>query len=371
MNRRLRVFLLTNLPSPYRLPLFEKLADQIELTVGFCQSGDPERRWQISLQSDRVRYLTLPDRVFPMAIVWNPTLHAWLAREPFDVYIAGENFTNFPSVVTTWRAASRTRAPFLIWCEAIDTHYASGHKISNLYRRWLYARATAFIAFSGRTRQYLERRGAPPDRIAAGLQIIPQDQLPPPTRDKAALGLAGKTIVLYVGYFVARKGASHLIRAFQSTPGENAMLALVGSGPEEAELRRISHGDPRIRFVGHLDGADKSNWYAAADVFVLPTLHDPWGLVVNEAMAFGLPVIVTDAAGCVPDIVRDHDNGRVVPAGDVQALSRALGELLSDVALRRKMGERSRRIIADYTTEAASDRFLQAILRTIDHSQHA
>ena len=108
----------------------------------------------------------------------------------------------------------------------------------------------------------------------------------------------------------------------------------------------------------------RTAWYAAADLFAFPTLHDPWGLVVNEAMAFGLPIVATDAAGCAPDLVQG--NGLVVPAGNVDALAAALAQLLTDEALRCEMGQRSRAIIADYTVEAACSTFLRAIHHALE-----
>jgi glycosyltransferase involved in cell wall biosynthesis len=179
--------------------------------------------------------------------------------------------------------------------------------------------------------------------------------------------LAGKRVVLYVGYFMARKGLTDLITAFQAVATRNDILALVGSGPEETRLRCLSQHDKRILFPGHLEGAEKTSWYKAADLFVLPTLHDPWGLVVNEAMAFGLPVIVTDAAGCT-DLVRE--NGLVVTAGNPDSLATALGQLLPDAELRQEMGERSQVIISKYTVENASDAFLQAIRRALAHERN-
>jgi glycosyltransferase involved in cell wall biosynthesis len=363
LGRRPRVLLLTNIPAPYRLPVFEALGEHVDLNVYFCQGQDPGRLWQVEVRSECVHYELLPERNLhlpgSMKVIWNSGLWGRLQHIPFDVYIAGENFTTFPAVLSMLRAARRWNRPFILWSEAIDTPYASGHALSNAYRRWLYRQADAFIAYGQGAKTYLERRGAPSDRITIGFQVVPPEQLPAPIADKKALGLSGKTVVLYVGYFVARKGLHHLIQAFQAVPGENDVLALVGSGPQEKHLRAISRSDQRIIFPGYFEGAEKASWYAAADLFVLPTLHDPWGLVVNEAMAFGLPIIVTDAAGCVRDLVQD--NGLVVPAGDTGALVTALAQLLPDEALRRAMGRRSRHIISTYTVKSACDAFLQVI----------
>jgi len=363
-----RILLLTNVPAPYRLPVFEALAEHVALTVLFCEGEDPARRWSVDLDSCRARYEVLPSRRLSLpggaGMILNPGLASRLRETPFDVYVAGENFSSFPAVLALQRAARRWKKPLVIWSEAIDTAYASGRGLSNAYRRWLYRRSDAFIAYCRRAKEYLVRRGAPDDRIVVGRQVVPSEQLPPPAVDKVALGLKGKRVTLSVGYLISRKGVDILIKAFRSVAGNDDVLALVGSGPEESRLRAMAVEDPRILFRGHLDGAEKTSWYAAADLFVFPTLHDPWGLVVNEAMHFGLPIIASDAAGCVPDVVQD--NGLVVPAGDVKALSAALARLLEDSSLRSEMGERSRAIISRYTVDAACGAFLDVIGRVLD-----
>lgn len=369
-EQRPQVALLTNVPTPYRMPVFEALAEDVDLTVCFCQAEDPDRRWQVAPHSDRVNYRVYPACFLSLPghsrMVWNPGLWPALRSAPFDAYIAGENFTNLLSVLTVWRVARFWRRPFVVWSEAIDTAYASGHLVSNAYRRWLYRKADAFIAYGSKAKAYLVRRGAPAGRITIGLQVVPSKQLPGPVASKATLGLAGKTVVLSVGYFVPRKGLEYLVRAFRQAASEDDVLVLVGSGPEEAALKAESLGDRRIFFPGYCEGAEKTSWYAAADVFVLPTLHDPWGLVVNEAMAFGLPIVVTDAAGCT-DIVLD--NGLVVPARDINALADAVSCLLRDESLRSRMGQRSREVIATYTVEAARNAFLQTIRFALESGQ--
>ena len=355
------VLLLTNTPAPYRLPVFAAVAKEVELTVFYCEPRQPDRLWQMNVAESAVSHQFLPSRTVPLPglpLTLNPGLGQLLRQTWFDLIIAGENFSHFPAVLTAQRAARRQGKPFVLWSEAIDTAYASGHLVSNFYRRWLYGRTDNFLAYSEAAKQFLLRRGADEEKIFRGYQVVPPEQLPPPAESKAELGMASRQVVLYVGYFNQRKGLPLLIQAFQKVARENDRLVLVGDGPEKHTLAEMAAGDGRIQFPGYLEGAQKSSWYAAADLFVLPTLHDPWGLVVNEAMAFGLPIITTEAAGCAELVA---GNGRIIPANDVPALAATLHALLSDPDKRVTMGSRSRGRIAPYTVTTARDAFMTVI----------
>jgi len=168
-------------------------------------------------------------------------------------------------------------------------------------------------------------------------------------------------VVIYVGYLIPRKGVATLIRAYQQARRSDSVLVIAGDGPQRAELEAIARGDRDIIFTGYLEGEAKWRYFASADLFALPTYHDPWPQVINEAMYFGLPIITTDGDGSAREVVRHGDNGLVVPAGDVRALADALVRLLANEGMRRRMGERSQAIIADYTLERARDTFLRAI----------
>ena len=355
------VLLLTNTPAPYRLPVFAALGEEVELTMLYCEPRQPDRLWQVDVADTAVPHQFLPNRTLPLPglpLTFNPGFGQLLRQTRFDLIVAGENFSHFPAVLTAQRAARRQNKPFVLWSEAIDTAYASGHFVSNLYRRWLYGRTDVFLAYSNAAKQFLLRRGAQAEKIFRGYQVVPAEQLPPPAQSKAELGLAGKQVVLYAGYFNQRKGVPLLIQAFKKVAQDNDRLVLVGDGPEKNNLERMAGGDGRIQFPGYLERAQKTSWYTAADLFVLPTLHDPWGLVVNEAMAFGLPIITTKAAGCAELV---DGNGRIVPPNNVPALADALHTLLSDPDKRVTMEKRSRELIAPYTVATARDAFLKVI----------
>jgi len=371
-----KVLLFTNTIAPYRLPVFQELSQAVSLQVLFAQGQTPDRRWDARLAEYSFRHTVLPHRTLRLGNatqVTNPGLLARLWHHDFDVAVLGDNRQTALSGLLIGLVAWARRRPLVLWTGITPGEVSvarSGHgvqRLFSLYRRVLFRCAAAIVAYGTATRRYLAELGVSEDKVFAGTQVVPVEQLPPPAADRAVLGVANKTVILSVNYMVARKGLDVLIRAFRQVAGPDDVLVLVGSGPEEAYLRRLACGDKHILFPGYQAGAQKTAWYAAADLFVFPTLHDPWGLVVNEAMAFGLPIIATEAAGCALDLVQD--NGLVVPPGNTKALAAALAQLLADEALRLKMGQRSLDIVSAYTVGAARDTFMQGIHCALEQSK--
>jgi glycosyltransferase involved in cell wall biosynthesis len=174
---------------------------------------------------------------------------------------------------------------------------------------------------------------------------------------------------LNAGRFVAVKGVLDLLEAYanlDATIRSSVGLVLAGDGVLKEQLaRRAAQIRPgAVRFPGFMQKDRLPELYALADAFVFPTLSDTWGFVVNEAMACGLPVITTDVAGCVADLVQDGWNGCVVPAGDVSRLSWSLSKLATDDPLRRLMGERSTERIAGYSPAAWATGVAEAVAAT-------
>jgi glycosyltransferase involved in cell wall biosynthesis len=158
---------------------------------------------------------------------------------------------------------------------------------------------------------------------------------------RSRLGLpAASRVVLFAGKLVAWKAPELLLSAFAELAGGDAALTLIyaGSGALEPALReqaqRLAPG--RVHFLGFLNQKEMPAAYAAADVLVLPSSVEPWGLVVNEAMNFACPVVVSDAVGCGPDLVDSHTGG-VFHTNDGAALRNRLEAVLgSSVGLREK-----------------------------------
>lgn len=160
-------------------------------------------------------------------------------------------------------------------------------------------------------------------------------------------------VILYASKFMRRKHPDKLLEAFARlrSEGVSATLFLVGTGDMDAELRaRVDELDlAGVVFAGFVNQAGLPRVYAASDVFVLAAEDEPWGLIVNEVLCASMPVVVADEVGCVPDLVRDGVNGRLVRAGDVDSLTSALRDLVTDEPRRREMGKHSLDIISRWS----------------------
>ena len=168
---------------------------------------------------------------------------------------------------------------------------------------------------------------------------------------------AGRPVILYASKLMPRKRCIDLIEAFvrlKTSPGNNEpYLLIVGDGSERAacEASVRDAGATNVRFLGFQNQSQLGQFFDLCDVFVLPSVHEPFGLVVNEVMNAGKAIVVSDQVGCQPDLVEDGVNGKVFPAGDVLALRSTLESLLGNPETLRMMGRRSLERINQWSFE--------------------
>lgn len=206
--------------------------------------------------------------------------------------------------------------------------------------------------------------GVAPDRI----RVVPEPiDL---ARWDAVLGPAGSRTpvpkgILCVAHLYPRKDVVTLVEAVSRLPG--ARLRVVGDGPErrriEARALRLglgSGGEGRVELLGHVPLERLAAELRSAEVFCLPSLQEGFGIVFLEAMAAGLPIVAA-RAGAVPETVPDGECGILVPPGDSEALAAALGPLVGDATLRRRMGEAGRRRVRDFDAPLVASRFVEAL----------
>jgi glycosyltransferase involved in cell wall biosynthesis len=249
---------------------------------------------------------------------------------------------NQPAFARALVYAKAHRVPILSWVESTARDQRSGRAPLELAKRAFVRGYDGFFVPGRASFDYVRSFGVAGDRIAIAPNAVDASIFEGPHEPSD-----GIVRFLYVGRLDREKGLDVLLRAFAQVPGE---LVLVGSGPAEAELR-ASAGE-RVRFTGALPRAEVAAWYRRADAFVLPSRSEPWGMVLNEAAAAGLPLVATEGVGAARELVEDGVNGFRVPVGDERALTEALRWLAEDAAFRAAAGTRSRDLVARLTPEA-------------------
>jgi len=248
----------------------------------------------------------------------------------------------------------------------------------------VFERVDAFLVIGSRNRDYYRSFGVPDEKFFWAPYGVDNAwfSLPEPRRThardriRAQIGVSERTIV-FVGSakLIARKRPTDLVDAVASVRrrGNDAHALFIGDGEERAAIqaRAAALGIANATTIaGFVNQRELPDWYAAADSLVLPSdSRETWGLVVNEAMAAGLPVIVSDAAGCSVDLVREGDNGFTYPCGDVAALADRLSAIAElDAAGRRALGDRSRVRVKDFGIDVAV-RATEAAVRAVSPSE--
>jgi glycosyltransferase involved in cell wall biosynthesis len=222
-----------------------------------------------------------------------------------------------------------------------------------------------FLAIGSDNRDYFVSQGIRPTQIFMMPYCVDNDffaararaAAPARAELRASLGLeAGRPIILFASKFEPRKRPRDLLAAYQlllkkSTGRPMPYLLFAGDG----ELRSSIESEARsadlegVRFLGFRNQTELPALYDLCDVFVLPSVDEPWGLVINEVMAVGRPIVASDRVGCARDLVQDGVHGMKFRAGDVSALADALGYILADPVRAAVMGTASRDIIADWS----------------------
>ncbi len=343
----IRVAFVSVVPSPYQRDLFRALAErpEVDLRVYYLERESPDSPWPseplaswesilrgtwLQLGGARV-HLNLP-----------PDLRR------FDIVV----MNTLMSLTAQWIMRARLRTlPWIFWGERLT---GCGHLHDMLSAPVHRADGIAAI---GTVAQGAYRRRFPEPRnfcIPYHCDLAPFLTAPrPPPREFVTF--------LFCGQMIARKGIDLLLAAFE--PLEHARLLLVGREADLPSLfaRLRSETLSRIEFVGFQSPRDLASFFSKADVFVLPSRHDGWGVVVNQALGAGLPILCSEAVGAAHDLVEPEVNGLTFPAGDIAALAAAMRRCIDNRARLADWGDASRRKADSWTPEAGAAKWVEAI----------
>jgi len=369
------VLLLTNIPRPYREPLFSVMSECLtasghHLVVGYYsnlalherRSGEPVDRSKSCYDSVRATGI---DIVFGSKVLSIPTRAVWLvaSRRWAAVVVGGYS----PTALASALVARMRRTPYLVWSGTTIGFEPRLGWVKRRLRRFIVRGASGCVGYGTAAQDYLIEMGGTPDRTFAATNCVD-----PATfalqRPNAVDGLdrGTPTEILVVGRLVRDKGVELVIEAARPLVGRPFVLNIVGDGPDRARLEELAAQaglGRHVTFSGTVPAAKMPSVYSSADALVFPTLRDCWGLVLNEAMHCGLPVIASPFAGATRDLVRDGVDGWVVDPRDTKLMSQALSRLIDDPGLRTRMGVSALdrvREIAGVDRSAAS--FVEAIV---------
>lgn len=277
-----------------------------------------------------------------------------------------------------FRTALRHGAPLLFRAETTD-HARKRGPLRRLVRdnalRYVYGKCSALLYVGERSRQHYLRLGVHPDDLLFSPYCVDTTPFRTSEEDRGQLRAAQRAelgvtdddfVILFSGKLVPRKDPLRLIEAARLLrDGARPVVVYLGSGKLQEQIQVAASIDPpvQVRFVGFRGQRALSAFYHAADCLVLPSVHDEtWGLVVNEALAHGLPAVVSDAVGCAPDLISDGVTGAVFERGQPDALAVALRRmlpLLNHAATRAHC----RTIVDDYSVSHAAQGIATAFQR--------
>lgn len=366
----IRVTVVSPEPTPYRAPLFDLVGSrpEIDLTVVYAAATVAGRTWCVEPRHRAVflEGVRIPGvrGVFRHDYPVTPRIHAALRdAAPHVVVVSG--WSTFASQAAIgW---CRTKGvPYVVLVESHDLGPRPGWRraIKGAVVPRLLRRAAGVLLVGTAARESVVERGADPRRVRvfANTVDVPAwearaDRLRELRGElRQQLGVQDDVVVLSVGRLAPEKGLDTLVRA--TAPDERLMVVIAGDGPERSSIAQL---DGRVRLLGNLAEERLAEAYVAADVFALLSLHEPWGVVVNEAAASGLPLVLSDRVGAAYDLLRDGENGILVPAGDVDATAAALRRLADDPELRVRMGARSRELVSGWGYEPSVESFVAAV----------
>jgi glycosyltransferase involved in cell wall biosynthesis len=376
-----RLVILTEIISPYRIPLFNALARDAAVCphVIFLSDTDPNlRKWRVYKEEIRFSYQILPSwrrRLGKFNVLLNWKVADALDQSSPDAILCGGY-----SYLASWQVlcwAQSHKIPLLLWSESNIQDARRGHAPVELLKLEFLRRCAGFVVPGQSARDYLLAQKIREERIFVAPNGVDNDlfgSLAAEARKDAnanrrRLGLPDR-YVLFVGRLVPEKGIFDLLCAYarlEEQVRQELGLVFVGDGIARQELQKraseISVGE--IRLAGFAHREQLPSYYALAEMLVLPTYTDPWGLVVNEAMACGLPVIVSQVAGSVRDLVREGWNGLLIPPRNVASLSSAIRDLAVQPELRASMGVRATSHITNFSPQQWSVSIAGAIQRVI------
>ncbi|MBU3548023.1 glycosyltransferase family 4 protein [Polynucleobacter sp. P1-05-14] len=390
-NKKYRVAILNTHPIQYFAPMYSYFnkgknidvhvfyCSDISLRGGFDNGFKKEITWDIDLlrgynSSFLGKNYNKRDLNGFFSLVC-PQIWREIRRGKFDaLWLHG--FTSYLAFLIAFLAAKSCKIPVYI---RSDNHLGLDRsKIRRLFRSFifklLYKYVDGFLSIGELNRKFYLDFGVPEEKIffvpyaVDNERFISSSQISEASKISLRREYAissNKPVILYASKLTQRKHPDKLIVSLATLKekGIEASLLIVGSGEMESDIINLAKkvGLTDVSFAGFINQNDLPKFYSVSDIFVLPAENEPWGLIVNEVMCAGLPIIISNEVGCVPDLVKNGVNGLHINPCDINSLTNALEILILDFGLRKRMGAASLEIIKNWNFSECEKGLIKAL----------
>ena len=349
-----RILYLTNIPSPYRVEFFNELTKYMDVTVAFelRNAKNRDEAWQ-SGENYKFKAVFMKPLITRTESAYCPEVFKLLKEFKNDVIVVGGYATPTGMAVILYLKAKKI--PFYLNC---DGGFASKDSLfKKKVKTFFIGSATYYLSTGVGADKYLMHYGAKKERIYHySFSSLREEDIEEEVkkRDEKVslrnkLGITEKNMIVFVGSFIRRKGIDILLKACKDM--EDTAVVLVGGSDTSGYKEIISEKlKTHVYPVGFKNKEEIKKYYQAADLMVLPTREDIWGLVINEAMAQGLPVVTTNRCLAGLTLVKNGENGYTVPVEGVEVLKQAI-EKVFDGDNASEFGRKSLEKIRNYTIE--------------------
>ncbi len=371
-----RVLLISNVPQPYRVPLFNEIDRQLkergdELKVVFAAAGYSRRKFKLDFSEMKFAYEILKSKKMSFdnqektMFTYRGINRVISDYKPDRIIVAGYSL----ATIKIYLRSFFQKIEYIIWSESIDSPGRLDSSFRLFERKLLVRRASAFIASGLKAKEYLVSLGAPAERVFIGIDTVDTIFFSEETNKiRAALAKPEKMRLIYFGYLVPRKNVAKLIEIIEqlSLTRKDFVLDILGDGNERSALeKQVAEKklNDVVKFHGFIQKEELPKYLAQSCCFLFQTDFDVWGMVLNEAMAAGLPVLSSINAAATFDLTIEGETGFAVDYNNKEDVIKKINFLLDNPERAAEMGKKSQQFIEEKVNiKVSADGFIQSLI---------